>query len=384
MRTLLFIAALSAVGGCRTSSCKDGTIFLQLTFDGASAQADQLSVSVVVSGGATLSGSSARGPMGSTGTLEIDFGSGYPSGQSVTVSVTAFQGGAVVGMGSASTTLLGKCQRLPLSVVAGMPGDDMSPSGDLAGADLATTPDLSSCVPSSPSVTHWVDPSLGTDDASHGAQPGACAFKTITYALAHATGRINLANVAYTAPTEAFPLQLSGTQILDCDPNNTGTKASLNGSGAFNTLYGTIIISGTANQVLKCDVSSPSGTSSNIVACVNVNTSGPHVIDSSNLHNCGAAGSITVGISASGSPNFNGATVLNTTISGISNCINQIGNNWTVYNMSCTPGNDGVNSCGTGLAGCGNTITGGAVPINGCTAPSGFQVACPANTDMAH
>lgn len=389
----LSIALLFVAAGCRSADCKDGTLFLQLTFDSASAQADHLSVSVVVPGSVTQSGSSARGPSGSSGTLEIDFGGGYPAGKSVTVTVTAFSAGAIVGMGSSTLTLSGKCARVPLAVGASSPGGgDMATtaSTDLAGTgpdfSTATVNDLASCVPSSASAPVFVDPATGVDDASHGAQPGNCAYKTITYALAHATGRINLNNTAVYQTAETFPLVLNGAQILDCDPGNTGTKARLVGNGDFTSAAGNVIITGTANQLLRCDISSPNGTSALAnKACIHVLTSGPHFIDGCNLHTC--FGTSVLGISGlvAGGANSSGTSVFNTTINnGISNCVNQIGMNWAIENMTCTAGNDGVNGCGTGLAGCGNTITAPGPHVNACSAPSGFETACAANTDMAH
>src|SRR5207302_10292930 len=123
----------------------------------------------------------------------------------------------------------------------------------------------------------------------------------------------------------------------DCDPSNSGTKAKLVGTGDFTTIAGTVIIGGSANQLLKCDLSSPNGTSTQSIACVQVNTSGAHVIDGCVIHQCASAN--TIGIYGNG---FDGVTVTNTAFTagtGVLNCLNALGANWTVKTMDCHPTN---------------------------------------------
>jgi hypothetical protein len=376
MRALATALVLTAVaGGCATKDCRDNTILLALSFDSASAQADHLSISVTIAGGTSQTGSSARGPMGSSGTLEIVFGSGYPAGKSVTVTVTAQQAGATVGMGSASTTLSGKCARLPLAVTATGISGDMAGVDDMSASvspDMTSAPDMASCVPTSASVTHWVDPALGHDDVAHGALPGNCAYKTLTYALAHATGRINLANVLYGTGSETFPITLTGTQIVDCDPTATGTRGQLAGSGTAAGFTAVVELEGTANQLLNCDVSTaPEAGVFASGECIVVN--GAHTIDNCNLHACATGFEFS---------STNGATITNTVINVGSNCFNAPGNNVTMKKDQCTGGNDCLNNCGTGDTGCGCTLACGT-PCNGgnCFGPPNvcttITTACP-------
>jgi hypothetical protein len=375
---LIALAALTA--GCGTKACKDGTLLLSLSFDAASSSADGVLLQIVTPTG-TLNGASAISSAASgSGSLEVDFSGSYPAGASVTINVTATHAGTGIGTGSAMTMLSGSCAAIPIAITgAGGPLDlsmGGSDGGDLAMPpnDLSSVPDMATCVPSSASAPVFVDPALGADDAMHGAQPGGCAFKTITYALGHATGRINLTAATYSAG-EVFPLVLNGTQILDGDPTNTGNKAQLVGGGDFTSYSGSIIINGSANQVLRCDISSPNGTTTlaNGINCINVLTSGTHVIDHCTMHNCASATSSFIGISGyTSGGNSSGVTVTSTTITGAVNCINQIGNNWTVKNLTCTCGNDGLNGCGTNLTGCGNSWGTCGIPCNGCGCPANF------------
>src|SRR5262249_54065177 len=97
---------------------------------------------------------------------------------------------------------------------------------------LPPGPDMTTCVPSSPSVKQYVDPALGMDSIDHGAGPGPCAYKTITYALQHATGPIALAKATYSAASgETLPFILNGTQSLLCDGAGNGDRATLSGEG---------------------------------------------------------------------------------------------------------------------------------------------------------
>jgi hypothetical protein len=75
------------------------------------------------------------------------------------------------------------------------------------------------CCPPAAAAVHFVDGIGGVDAPDHGG-PGACAYKTIGYALARATGQISLAQATYS--NEAWPLVLTGSQLLACNPNGTG------------------------------------------------------------------------------------------------------------------------------------------------------------------
>jgi hypothetical protein len=100
------------------------------------------------------------------------------------------------------------------------------------------------CAPSSAGDTQYVDPAKGTDDVQHGGGTGACAYKTITFALTHAGGDVVLFKADYQAPAETFPLVLNGSQKLLCN------GAVLRGSGGTNK--DTVEFQGTANGLDQC------------------------------------------------------------------------------------------------------------------------------------
>jgi hypothetical protein len=81
-----------------------------------------------------------------------------------------------------------------------------------------------------------VDPSAGTDDTNHGSAFGACAYKTLTYALTQAQGAIALQAAVYQSPAETFPLVVpAGRQVL-CKGNGT-TAATIKGNVASSVIF---------------------------------------------------------------------------------------------------------------------------------------------------
>ncbi|HEY2743898.1 MAG TPA: right-handed parallel beta-helix repeat-containing protein [Polyangia bacterium] len=277
-------------------------------------------------------------------------------------------------MGSVAIAAGGRAD-LTLTFRAGAAGD--MGGDDLAappGSDLAVGPDMATCVPATASQTLWVDPTLGIDDAFHGAAPGACANKTITFALTHGTGHINLNPTAtYSTTTgETFPITLGGTQILDGDPNNTGTLAKIFGYHD-GTYPASIVLSGTLNQLLRVDDSIPTGSTStnmsNIIACVHITTAGGHVLDHDSIHDCQGEG---VEFNQMG-----GSTLTNDMLNNVDNGLNGLGAGVTVKNCTIHCNGDGINGCPS-ISGCGNTITFQTVDCNACPCPNpGFEQPCP-------
>lgn len=141
-----------------TAKCKKGTLLLSLTSDDG-IDADGLEFTVSVDNGAAHPGRFGFQP---SGTIEVDFPSGYPAGKMVSVFVSAQKsvqmgtGLAEVASGMASTTLSEGCDTLPihLSKIGGGDGGlDLSMpggGGDMTTVDLlphpvaviASTPDL--------------------------------------------------------------------------------------------------------------------------------------------------------------------------------------------------------------------------------------------------
>lgn len=124
-----------AVGGCTfKNSCKKSTVLVTATFDGTARTADELDVIVQIDQGSTITKQLAGAGGSASGSIEVDFPNGYPTGSTLTVSVSARLGGVIVADGSGSITLSSGCTTLALAVVgAGGGGDDLS-MGDLAGS----------------------------------------------------------------------------------------------------------------------------------------------------------------------------------------------------------------------------------------------------------
>jgi hypothetical protein len=163
MRALGLIACIGVLaGGCtKTLTCKPGTLLLTLHLDGDVAQADQLSISVSIDGGAPSVQMIPHHTGEHDGAVEIDFAS-YPQGSSLTVIVTALANGQPVGATSGAVTLTGGCVSWALTV--GVGGIDLSGSiddlalpdlavGELAASDAAA--DLSPAIDLSPILDLW-------------------------------------------------------------------------------------------------------------------------------------------------------------------------------------------------------------------------------------
>jgi hypothetical protein len=114
---LLLLVASGALAGCGggTRACKQGTLFVTVTFEGATRDADQVTVAVTVEAN-TKTTSRNRTAGRSTDTIEIDF-SPYPAGKPVAVTVTAFAGNAPIGTTGTSVSALREgCDTLMISI----------------------------------------------------------------------------------------------------------------------------------------------------------------------------------------------------------------------------------------------------------------------------
>jgi hypothetical protein len=164
-------------------------------------------------------------------------------------------------------------------------------------------------VPAQASELHYVDPVLGTDDATHGGAFGNCAYKTLTYALAHATGQIALATATYSPQSgETFPIVLKGNQGLLCK-YTTSSPATIQGKGLYTQSYVNIAVAfeGTQNALYDCIVNGGGGTG----FCMEVHSSGTssimsHLISGANIGNCG-------GVAVQVDTNFGNLSILNST-----------------------------------------------------------------------
>jgi hypothetical protein len=130
MRRALVVAAMALVGCSSVRKCVDKTVLVTLTVDAAARAADRFGFDVSIDGGAPVH--SDVGYSGAaSGTLQIEFPSGYPSGKLVQVSVQATRGGAPIGAGSGSLRIAHGCELLSVAVAP------LNGAGDLAGLDAA-------------------------------------------------------------------------------------------------------------------------------------------------------------------------------------------------------------------------------------------------------
>jgi hypothetical protein len=107
--------ALAGSAGC-SHSCRPGSIFADLVFDGPSSAATSLVVQVAVDG-KTLTATTARSAGPSSGSLEIDLPGHYAQGKQVLVTVTALDATqTAIGRGSAMPTLADSCSTIRVPI----------------------------------------------------------------------------------------------------------------------------------------------------------------------------------------------------------------------------------------------------------------------------
>jgi len=248
--------ALAVAAGCRGAPCKPSSLFLELTFLGAAADATSLEVVLSLDGAPEQRHPLERARAGASETLEIDLPD-YSPGAMLQVRVDTLAGGSRTGSATGRFALAPSCTVETLSV------------GALECPQPTTTQPA------------FVDPLDGSDDMRHGGGTGVCANKTLTFALGYAPGPIVLAPGTYQAPDETLPFVLIGAQTLDCG------GATLTGSAPYppRGVTVTVVLDGTANQIQNCKIVGGSST----VICVYVDTAGAgagHIISDCDISQC--------------------------------------------------------------------------------------------------
>ena len=136
---LAALAALAAGVRCDggTRACTQGTLFVTVTFGGATRNADQVSVDVIIDGGAPKTNLRGRAPGALQDTLEIEFPNGIRLGRRVEVLVTALMNGSAIGTGMATVAALpAGCAALTVALAGGTPagGGGTGGGGAVGGA----------------------------------------------------------------------------------------------------------------------------------------------------------------------------------------------------------------------------------------------------------
>jgi hypothetical protein len=127
------LLALAILGyGCQTNRCRNQTLLVSVTLDAKSAAADHLEVDVSVAGSVRHS-ALAHTPGSTSGTIEVRFPSGYPSGKSVVITIVATRNGETLGSAMEMLMLQAGCATTTLTVMSGGVGLADLASGDLTG-----------------------------------------------------------------------------------------------------------------------------------------------------------------------------------------------------------------------------------------------------------
>ena len=121
-----------ALAGCGNAGCKDKTLFVSFSLAGLGA-ADGVDISVSVGGG-TPKVSHVSLPNGvAKPSVQIAFPNGFPSGQSVTVEVDVKAAAVLVGSGSSTVPLTGKCAAVSVALTPAAVANKHQ--GDACGPD---------------------------------------------------------------------------------------------------------------------------------------------------------------------------------------------------------------------------------------------------------
>ncbi|HEX4447581.1 MAG TPA: DUF1565 domain-containing protein [Polyangiaceae bacterium] len=166
-------------------------------------------------------------------------------------------------------------------------GDDAGSSSPDARDDAAepdTGVDGPSCPLPSLATGSFVDGAQGADDSTHGGGPGACAYRTITYALANAPRRIAVASGTYSAATgETLPFVLTGRQGIFC------TNATLAGQARFQGTEATAVLDGTENVLSDCTLVGNDRSGACVIVASDGNRAG-HDLEALDVSRCGDVG----------------------------------------------------------------------------------------------
>jgi hypothetical protein len=137
---LLLVAVLATIAGglsCGgdTRSCKQGTLFVTVSYGGTTNTADQLTVLVLIDGVAVVAPSTrVRAPGPSVDTIEVSFPNGYPVGKQVYVFIGAMKNGASAGSSDGTIEMLpAGCAALSIAIADGNPAGTGGTSGTVGG-----------------------------------------------------------------------------------------------------------------------------------------------------------------------------------------------------------------------------------------------------------
>jgi hypothetical protein len=156
MKLLAALACASLLAACHSvRPCADGTVFLDLSFGTLASGADHLDVDATVGNQSWRTQVAYAGQP--SGSLALDFPSGYPAGQPITLVVTAARGGDELARGFVAATLSDGCAHLAVAL-GGVDGGALGTSGvAVAGTSKAAQPGTSTLSASIPATAQSRD-----------------------------------------------------------------------------------------------------------------------------------------------------------------------------------------------------------------------------------
>jgi hypothetical protein len=198
-----------------------------------------------------------------------------------------------------TTCLHGNC--VPADPSVPPPPPPIGDAGSDAGTDIGTPVSMDaseedggfSCQAPGPlGMYRYVDPAAGTDDPAHGGNMGACAYRSLTYALSQTMGQIMLATATYSAQSgEAFPIVLRGDQKIWCSFGQ-GPRATIRGKGRYAPLAtdATFVMEGNTNEIHDCIIDGGGGAGSCVDAVASGSQAAANIVQNADLGNCGDVG----------------------------------------------------------------------------------------------
>lgn len=229
--------------------------------------------------------------------------------------------------------------------------DGFHPSGSDCIVDEPTA-----CQAGSASADHYVDPVFGFDDPNYGGGAGACAYRSVAYAVSQATGKIFLSGGTHPLTTT---ISLSAGQELQCDAENPGV---LSGQPLYLTSH--VMLRMISNTALRNCVLRGEGT----VPGYCIQTDGAATIEGTQIDQCGGASlrAFGTGLSVVGNEFLSSGTSVFFQSGGSADISDNVFHGGPT-NVSC--------NTATTVTGTGNSRPGASVTCSAlCGCPEGFAM----------
>jgi hypothetical protein len=152
MRVLCVATLL--IAGCGTNACKRDTVLMTVLYSGGAEAATAVDVQLSVDGGAARTRTVAHKPSLNSGTIELDFASGYPIGHTLAVRLVARAGDQVLARATRTLAARPVCSALTIALAPDPPSD--SDGGVDSGINFA----VDAGVADDPSVADLGPPAL--------------------------------------------------------------------------------------------------------------------------------------------------------------------------------------------------------------------------------